>query len=150
MDRQIDYYLQKMREKLDSMIFHFAHLEGAAQGLRSGSEDQSRSKARKLWRESLEQIHDDSGSLRSMISYVFTELKSKDGSKARIRPDAIDSGFEEERLYLGEQISGAEHRIKGYFFESENTIQLEELKGENMLIHLHRVREVSKAMKKAW
>ncbi len=150
MDRQIDYYLRKLREKLDSMILHFGQLEGAAQGLHSGSTEQSRSQARELWRKSLEQIHDDSGALRSMIGYVFRELKSKDSFKAQIRPDAVDSGFAEDRLYLGEQISEAEHRIRGYFFKSENTIQLEELKGENMLIHLHRVREMSKAMKKAW
>ena len=149
-DRQIDYYLRKLREKLDSMSLHFGQLEGAAQGLHIGSTEQSRSQARKLWRKSLEQIHDDSGALRSMIGYVFTELKSKDSFKAQIRPDAIDSGFAEDRLYLGEQISEAEHRIRGYFFKSEHTIQLEELKGENMLIHLHRVREMSKAMKKAW
>ncbi|MEE8161351.1 MAG: hypothetical protein V3T61_06915 [Acidobacteriota bacterium] len=149
-DRQIDYYLRKLREKLDSMSFHFAHLEGAVQGLRPGLTEQNRSQARELWRKSLEQIHDDSGALRSMISYVFTELKNKDSGKAHIRPDAIDSGFQEERVYLGEQISEAEHRIRGYFFKSKNTIQVEELKGENMLIHLHRVREVSKAMKKAW
>ncbi len=150
MDRQIDYYLRKLRERLDRMSFHFAHLEGAVQGLHPGSTEQNRSQARELWRRSLEQIHDDSGALRSMISYVFTELKNKDSFKAHIRPDAMDSGFEEERLYLGEQISGAEHRIRGYFFKSKNTIQLEELKGENMLIHLHRVRKMSKAMKKAW
>ena len=149
-DRQIDDYLRKLREKLDSMSLHFAHLEGAVQELRPGSTEQNRSQVRELWRKSLEQIHDDAGALRSMIGYVFTELKNKDSFKAHIRPDAIDSGFEEERLYLGEQISKAEHRIRGYFFKSENTIQVEELKGENMLIHLHRVREMSKAMKKAW
>ncbi len=150
MNRQIDFYLQKLREQLDSMSLHFAYLEEAVQGLRPRSMEQNRSQAQELWRKSLEQIHDDSGSLRSMIGYVFTELKNKDSFKAQVRPDAIDSGFETEQLYLGEQISEAEHRIRGYFFKSENTIQVEELKGENMLIHLHRVREMSKAVKKAW
>ena len=85
-----------------------------------------------------------------MLGAVFTEIEDRDEFKPRINPQNWRSGFEEEQKYLNDQANKAEERITRYFFTSTKTIQQEKLQGENMLIHLCRVGEMAKALKRSW
>lgn len=146
-DRQIDHYLSQLREKLDLLKTQFAEVERAGKAMREATCAETIQEARVRCRDALEEVGDQAGSLRSLLSYVLAELKSKDDFKPQIDNRAKDSAFEKETQFIGEQITKAEERIRRYFFEPNNTIRLEDLRGENMLIYLYRVREMSKKLK---
>ena len=78
-----------------------------------------------------------------MLRYVLTVLEDK-GDLQPVEPQEPDSLYEKETQFIGEQIGKAEKRITEYLFRVASVIQLEDLKGENMLIHLYLAREMAK------
>ncbi|MDA2923526.1 hypothetical protein MYX65_02530, partial [Acidobacteria bacterium AH-259-L09] len=123
-DRQIDHYLSQLRQKLDLLKTHFAEVERAGKAMREATCAEKIQEARVRYRDALEEVQDQAGSLRSLLGYVLAELKSKNDFKPQIDKRAKDSAFEKETQFIGEQIAKAEERIHRYFFESNNTIRL--------------------------
>ena len=149
-DRQIDNYITELDKRLKDIKSQSASLEVAAKGLRFGEEGPNYLQSRKMWKESMGKIHDDARALHRMISYVLTGLENKDDVEINIGLEAKKIGFKKERLYLQKEIVKAEQRIRDYFFKPKHTIHLEELKGENMLIQLYRVRKITQKLKEVW
>lgn len=149
-DRQIDNYVTELDKRLNGIKSQSDSLEVAAKGLISGKEGPNYLQFRKMWKESMERIHDDAGVLHRMIGYVLTGLESKGDVKVNISLEAQKIGFKKERLYLQKEIVKAEQRIRDYFFEPKHIIHVEELKGENMLIQLYRVRQITQKLKEVW
>ena len=146
-DRQIDRYLSELREKLAHLNNHFAQLEQAQETILQGSSAQAIGQARVQWRNALKGVQDEAGDLWNMLRYVLTALEDK-GALKPLEPQGPDSLYEKETQSIGEQIGKAEKRITEYFFQVESVIQLEDLKGENMLIHLYLAREMAKKIRK--
>ena len=149
-DRQIDNYITELDKRLKDIKSQSASLEVAAKGLRFGKEGPNYLQSRKMWKESMGKIHDDARALHRMIGYVLTGLENKDDVEINIGLEAKKIGFKKERLYLQKEIVKAEQRIRDYFFKPKHTIHLEELKGENMLIQLYRVRKITQKLKEVW
>lgn len=149
-DRQIDNYITELDKRLKDIKSQSASLEVAAKGLRFGEEGPNYLQSRKMWKESMGKIHDDARALHRMIGYVLTGLENKDDVEINIGLEAKKIGFKKERLYLQKEIVKAEQRIRDYFFKPKHTIHLEELKGENMLIQLYRVRKITQKLKEVW
>ena len=149
-DRQIDNYITELDKRLKDRKSQSASLEVAAKGLRFGEEGPNYLQSRKMWKESMGKIHDDARALHRMIGYVLTGLENKDDVEIDIGLEAKKIGFKKERLYLQKEIVKAEQRIRDYFFKPKHTIHLEELKGENMLIQLYRVRKITQKLKEVW
>lgn len=149
-DRRIDNYITELDKRLNDIKSQSASLEVAAKRLRFGEEGPNYLQSRKMWKESMGKIHDDARALHRMISYVLTGLENKDDVEIGIGLGAKKIGFKKERLYLQKEIVKAEQRIRDYFFKSKHTIHLEELKGENMLIQLYRVRKITQKLKEVW
>ena len=59
----------------------------------------------------------------------------------------MESVFRRQVEFMGEEIVEAERKIQPYFFESGRTVQVEDLRGENMLIHLYHVKQMAKKLK---
>ncbi len=146
-DRQIDHYLSELREKLADLNNHFAQVEQAQETILQGSSAQAIGPARVQWRNALKGVQDEAGDLWNMLRYVLTVLEDK-GDLQPVEPQEQDSLYEEETQFIGEQIGKAEKRITEYLFQVESVIQLEDLKGENMLIHLYLAREMAKKIRK--
>ena len=146
-DRQIDRYLSELREKLAHLNNHFAQLEQAQKTILQGSSAQAIGQARVQWRNALKGVQDEAGDLWNILRYVLKALEDK-GALKPLEPQGPDSLYEKETQSIGEQIGKAEKRITEYFFQVESVIQLEDLKGENMLIHLYLAREMAKKIRK--
>jgi len=82
-----------------------------------------------------------------MLRYVLTALEDK-GTLKPFESQGPDSLYEKETQFIGEQIGKAEKRITEYLFQAKSVIRLEDLKGENMLIHLYLSREMAKKIRK--
>ncbi len=146
-DRQIDHYLSELREKLADLNNHFAQVEQAQEAILQGSSAQAIGRARVQWRNALKDVQDEASDLWNMLRYVLTVLEDK-GDLPPVEPQEPDSLYEEETQFIGEQIGKAEKRITEYLFRVASVIQLEDLKGENMLIHLYLAREMAKKIRK--
>ena len=145
-DRQIDHYLSELREKLADLNNHFAQVEQAQEAILQGSSAQAIGRARVQWRNALKDVQDEASDLWNMLRYVLTVLEDK-GDLPPVEPQEPDSLYEEETQFIGEQIGKAEKRITEYLFRVASVIQLEDLKGENMLIHLYLAREMAKKIR---
>jgi len=146
-DRQIDHYLSELREKLADLNNHFAQVEQAQEAILQGSSAQAIGRARVQWRNALKDVQDEASDLWNMLRYVLTVLEDK-GDLQPVEPQEPDSLYEKETQFIGEQIGKAEKRITEYLFRVASVIQLEDLKGENMLIHLYLAREMAKKIRK--
>ena len=146
-DRQIDHYVTELREKLTLLNTHFEEVEREREAIRQAASPQARGQARVSRRRALDGVQDQAGDLWNMLRYIFVALEDKGDSKPVIETTDTGSLFEKEIQFMGEQIGKAEKRITQYFFETERTISLEDLQGENMLIHLYRVREMAKKLR---
>ncbi len=146
-DRQIDHYLSELREKLADLNNYFAQVEQAQEAIRQGSSTQVIGQARVQWRKALKDVQDEASDLWNMLRYVLTVLEDK-GDLPPAEPQEPDSLYEKETQFIGEQIGKAEKRITEYLFRVESVIQLEDLKGRNMLIHLYLAREMAKKIRK--
>jgi hypothetical protein len=146
-DRQIDHYVKELREELTRLNDHFAQVKQAQEKILQASSVQAGEQARVHWRNSLKGVQDKSGDLWNTLRYVLTVLEDK-GDLKDLESQGPASVYEKETLFIGEQIKEAEKRIIEYFFQTESVIQLEDLKGENMLIHLYLAREMAKQIRK--
>ena len=146
-DRQIDHYLSELREKLIDLNHHFSQVEQAQETILQGSSEQAIGQARVQWRNALKGVQDEAGDAWNMLRYVLTVLEDK-GDLKPVEQKEPGSLYESETHFIGEQIGKAEKRIIQYLFEVESVIQLEDLKGENMLIHLYLAREMAKKIRK--
>ena len=146
-DRQIDHYLKELREKLTRLNNHFAKVEQTQETIRQASSAQTGEQARAHWRDSLKEVQDSSSDLWNMLRYVLTVLEDK-GDLKTLEPRGPDSLYESEVQFIGEQIKEAEKRISEYFFQTESVIELDDLKGVNMLIHLYLAREMAKHIRR--
>jgi len=84
-----------------------------------------------------------------MLRHVFTELKDKKKlvSNTRIDNQAKGLVFQKEIKFMREQIKRGEARIIEYFFEPNNTIKAEDLRGGNMLVHLYKVHRMTRELR---
>jgi hypothetical protein len=86
--------------------------------------------------------------LRDDLAFIFLGLDRKGSLPQSIRSDAQKDFCEDELLYIGEQIDVAEKRIRNYLFEPDLIVDLESLRGENMLIRLYWVEQMTKEIRK--
>ena len=146
-DHQINNYLHDIRTKLDSLKTHFAELERAGNVLREEGRIAEKEEIQRRWEGARKEVEKLANSLRNMLRYVFTGLKSKDDFKPRIDDAAGQDMFLRETRFMGKQIAESERRIVQYLFELNSTISLDELRGDNMVISLYRVRQMARALK---
>ena len=146
-DRQIDHYLKELTEKLAQLNNHFYQVEQAQEVILQDSSAQAVRQARVHWSNSLKGVQDKSGDVWNMLRYVLTVLKDK-GDLPPLEPQEPDSVYPHATQFIGRQIAEAEKRISEYFFQTHSVIQLEDLKGENMLIQLYLAREMAKQIRK--
>ena len=146
-DRQIDHFISELHEKLSLLRAHFAQVQASRAALLEVTSPRQQGPARRHWEKSLKEVERYSRDVWNMLRYVFTDLEDRDNFKPRFGSHDMESIFRRHVEFMGEEIAEAERKIQHYFFESGRTIQAEDLKGENMLIHLYHVRQLAKKLK---
>ena len=143
-DRRIDVFLQQVREKLSNLKSRFAQVQEIRERtLSAPATGRDAVLNRKEWRRQLKELRDVANALRETLAFIFTDLDSKGGFKPKIEDRAVKTGFDGEMNFMEEQIKKAEQRIVDYLFVPRNTVNLQDLQDENMLIHLYRVKELA-------
>jgi hypothetical protein len=107
-----------------------------------------RGKVQILWRQSLAEIEDHAKRLRKMLTPILKGFKAKSGYKPVIDAGGASSGFRDEIEFIASEVKKANQRIIDYFFAPTHVVRLDHLSGENMMICLYRVQQMSKALRK--
>ena len=143
-DRLVDDFLAQVIKKLGTLKGHFNEVQQARDEILAGAfNDKGRHEAQLHWKNSLKAVAKQAEDLRKLFSYVLRGLDNKSHFKPVIGGQASSSGYQSEIWFIGEQILKAEQRIRDYFFMPTHTVHVEELRGENMMIYLYRVRKMS-------
>ncbi|MEE8349517.1 MAG: hypothetical protein V3R94_08110 [Acidobacteriota bacterium] len=146
-DRQIDHYLVELQDKLAGLRAYLDQVQVSRTALLELASGEDRRSAVRQWENSLKQVERHSGDIWNQLRYVFTGLEDKDRFKPRFNTNDKESLFQPQMQYLEEEVAEAEKEIQLYFFEASRTIAVEDIKGENMLIHLYHVRQMAKKLK---
>ncbi|MGH9338829.1 MAG: hypothetical protein ACRD1R_04380 [Acidobacteriota bacterium] len=140
-DLQIDYFLEKTREQVESV-------ETAQQGLKDSHQsflELESIATRQAFSSSLKDVEDRANDLRNALAYILLQLDSKGDPSVEVK-DAT-TGFRDEVDYISRQIKSALKQIDTYFFSAQNTVQFADLKGKNMLIQLYRAQQIAKKVR---
>ncbi|MDA2932808.1 hypothetical protein MYX82_00540 [Acidobacteria bacterium AH-259-D05] len=148
-DRLVDDFLAQVIKKLGTLEGHFNQVQQARDEILAGAfNDKGRHEAQARWKHSLKGVADQAESLRKMISYVLIDLDNKSNFTPVIRGDSNRSLYQDEIRFIEEQMIKAERRIKDFFFLPTHAIHVDDLKGENMMIYLYRVRKMAEVLSK--
>ena len=147
-DRQIDLFLEEIREKLGALETSFSELQRLRSQLWESQEILPLPQTKRSWKPAVKTVEKKANDLYKTIGLVLTNLKKRGDLRPEIEPEAATKLFEAETLFIGNHIEKAKQGIEGYFFNPIHTVRLSELRGENMLGFLHQVREMCKELEK--
>ncbi len=149
-DAQIDHYLKNVRVRLLRMKVGYSTARETLDETAGGSKYELPVVQRKRLKSALKQLADAANGLRSMIETILLGgLEGKGDLKPRVGPNSRETAFASEMKFLEDEIGLAEERILGYFFTQNHTVEVDEIRNQNMLVHLYRVREMAKKLRKA-
>jgi len=142
---QVDQFLTELEQKLTAMKSTVRELEAVRQDAVSDhATDDASTRAR------MRQLAEDMGNraedLFDMVALVVVDLRAKNDVRPPSSSDA--EFFGKEVGFLRKQVGKAEGRIKALFLQPTHTVDLEELRGDNVLTELKSIEEVSKDIKK--
>ena len=147
-DRQIDNFLEDLEGSLDSVNSLYVEVLLARDRSLSEPSRPQRKEARGRLEDSLKQLSKEAKSLRKKLSLVLSPLKLKRRFRVSFTPESAENGFQREIDWIGEEINKAERQINDYFFVPSHTVQVSELRGENVLTHLNRVHKLSEQVRR--
>ncbi|MBI4445227.1 MAG: hypothetical protein HY645_04895 [Acidobacteria bacterium] len=143
-ERQIDRFIGDLKRKLKKLKDSLREVEQVQAEILHATGSEPHQQSRMRMREALETMADESEDLRQMVLFVLVGVKSNDDFHPIPREAPQKDGYSQELAYLQEQVENAEKGIHNYFIEPSNTVNLEELRGENMLAFLYRASQMAK------
>jgi len=142
---QVDQFMDELEQKLGAMKSTVNELEAVRQDAvsdQSTNDPSTRARVREL----AEDVGDRAGDLFNMVAIVVIDLRAKDD--VRLPTSSGADFFANEVQFLRKQVGKAEGRIKALFLAPTHTVDLDELRGDNVLTELKSIEQVSKGIKK--
>ncbi|RPJ62036.1 MAG: hypothetical protein EHM23_04745 [Acidobacteria bacterium] len=142
---QVVLFITELEQKLGAMKSTVKELESVRQdALSDQSTDNPSTRARV--RELAQDVSKRAGDLFDMVAIVAINLRAKGAVEPQPSPAA--DFFANELSFLRKQVGKAEGRLNALFLKPTHTVDLEELRGDNVLTELKSIEEVSKDIKK--
>ncbi|MFB3905633.1 MAG: hypothetical protein ACE15E_19480 [Acidobacteriota bacterium] len=142
---QVEQYIDELERKLRAMKSTVEELEAVRQDAVQGASTE-RASTRARMRELAEDVGDQAGDLYDMVASVMVDLQPKNDQHPLSSSGA--DFFANELSFLRKQVGKAEGRLKDLFLAPTHTVDLEELRGDNVLTELKSIEQVSKDIKK--
>ncbi len=142
---QVDQFINDLERKLGAMKSTANELETVRRDAVSdqATEDPS---TRARVRELAQDVGDRAGDLFNMVALVVIDLRPKDD--VSLPGSSRADFFANEVSFLLKQVGKAEGRLKALFLQPTHTVDLDELRGDNVLTELKSIEQVSKDIKK--
>ncbi len=149
-DAQIAHYLKNVKVKLLRMKVGYSTARETIDKIVGVPRKQLPEVQRQRLKNALKNLADAANGLHSMIETILLGgLEGKGDLRPRVGSSGRETAFATEMKFLEDEIGLAEDRILGYFFARDHTVEVDEIRNQNMLVHLYRVREMAKKVRKA-
>jgi len=142
---QVDLFITELEQKLGAMKSTVKELESVRQDALSDQSTENPSTRARV-RELAQDVSKRAGDLFDMVAIVAIDLRAK--NVVEPQPSQAADFFANELSFLRKQIGKAEGRLKALFLKPTHTVDLEELRGDNVLTELKSIEEVSRDIKK--
>jgi hypothetical protein len=142
---QVEQFIKDLEQKLGAMKSTVNQLETVRQDAMSDrvtGDPSTRARVREL----ADDVGDRAGDLYRMVSAVVIDLHPKDDLVAP--PSSGTDFLGAEVGFLRKLVGKAEGRLKALFLQPTHTVDLDELRGDNVLTELKSIEQVSKDIKK--
>lgn len=146
-DRQIDHFLKGVEERLADIRSLLGEVEQVREEFVAAEGAVDNRAAQQRFRNSIRQLESQADDLRKHLAFMFPGLDDRTSFRPSLERNSLKSGFQKEIVYIREQLDRAEDEIRDYLFHSTNTVRLEALKEEGMLILLYRAKEMAKRVR---
>jgi hypothetical protein len=143
-DSQVNQFIQELEQKLEAMKSGIAQLESVRRdaGSAQGTAD---STTRVRLRELAKEVGNQAGDLFNMVAIVVANLEVK---KQAVRVPEQSESLDVEVEFLEKHVNKAEEKLKALFLQPTHTVDLEELRGANVLTELKAIEQVSNQIRK--
>jgi hypothetical protein len=111
-----------------------------------GADPGSAPSSEKRWKEALSQCSDSAASIFKMISDVVPLMGVKDDFRPRVRRERGASFLEKETALLRDTVAKIRQGVDDLILKPTHVVDLKELHGENVLVHLRRGDLLCRAM----
>lgn len=145
-DNQVDHFVRQTYRKLSDLKASVQRASSASSEL-STENSGKRAQALVTLRQALAKAENQSKDLRTSLSMVLIDLRTKDKFDVKVSRGAQVLGFKVEIQSLSEQTANAERFIRDYFFKPTHVTSLADLKEANMLDYLKRVERIARAIR---
>ncbi len=107
-----------------------------------------RGEASSLWqlRLSLNELRKAAADLRTCLAPVFPQEASTCGFRPLVVESDLEEGFEKQVVMLRSELERSERLIRQLILEPTLTVSLDDLRGPNMLVSLHRAERIAEAL----
>lgn len=151
LDRFVDRQIDRFVEDIDVRLGELVDAMEVTERLRTRSVDGGgdREEVRRALAGSLRRIGDLASGLSGRLAMVFRGLERRKRLEIRISPESRVDGFVEEVDFIGRQVTEADRLVRDYLFRGTNTVTLEDLGGEDMLVRLDWAEKMSREVARA-
>ncbi len=145
-DVQVDQFISDLEHKLGAMKSTAKELETIHADAVSGQATEDAATRARV-RELAQDVGDRAADLFNMVAVVMIDLRPK-GSVTVPASSRTSEFVGSELRFLVKQVGKAAGRLKDLFLEPTNTVDLDELRGDNVLTELKSIEAASKEIKK--
>ncbi len=146
-DKRIDHFVEELEKRMNSIEEGLEDVRQTASGMKTSPSEEGRK--RNVLKRQLGSLADDLGRLHKTLAILLLELKSKAGLQRTVDSSPANAGFSKEIEYIASQYSRAADQIGNYFLKPSFTVSIHQLKGENLLIQLHRANKMARELRKS-
>jgi len=152
-DRQIDNYLKeidKQLNRLNSNLTAGENLRDRVLVLRGISLTQGlQEEAFVRFNRALKEVQDSADSLKDQLKFAFRGLGSKAELEHVVGHSSKVNFYQEELRFLRQQSKLAEEGIRDYLFRSVSTVEVRDLREENMVVCLSLVEQMAREVRRS-
>lgn len=141
-------FVRDLEKSLHDLSFEMQKLRAVHQDIKLAGDTNSEASALALWEDSLEEIENETGSLRKKLSLLMIGYKSKSDFKPRFTPDSAEECFERELGFLDQKIKQADQQIHDFLIAPTHLVGVKQLSSESFLVQLHEANQMAKELKK--
>ena len=145
-DHMIRQYLRVLIRQRKQLSASLAMVVQSRQRFVSTTSSGARIEALRGWKTSLNTLAHDADQLRSTWNQVF-RLSYKKTNWTGLDEGSANEAYRREVDFLRDQVDRIEERINNYLFEGKPVVEVEDLRSDNLLALLIRVRRLARELR---
>jgi hypothetical protein len=148
-DQMINHFVVDVVQQTNQVIEQLAAVKRSRQDIIKNPGVMNNRMSRKEFADLVEELSKKSGKLHRKLSFVLLGVDSKSKFELVVGETSLGDVYGEEIAFIEREIGKAVRKIEDFFLNPSHTVSVPDLQSENMLINLHRAKEMSKEIAKS-